>query len=337
MRNVCLTLTLLMGGCASLGDPEQQVSDALADDNYARAVAIIENTSPEHDQFALLQEQYPGILMASNQYRQRLILEAEAMGRKQHWQQAHTLLSSHRDKVVDPSALDELVNALVNREEQQLNLLLAERRRAQARALQDSDDLVERLSSFQLPRAQQERQQLAEERQFLVEDLTRLGEYFAERQQWLLARDLLGDAHRLAPDQPPSPQLAKAQRVLNNASQRAQARENRALQTEAEQLMAQYQRNGQLPSLLAARQFLNRHQSNPALASQRKRLEQWARRRFAEEMNTGEALYARGQYREAHRIWTQVAPLYPDNEELNKKLERSRRVLANLRTLKDNK
>jgi tetratricopeptide (TPR) repeat protein len=100
--------------------------------------------------------------------------------------------------------------------------------------------------------------------------------------------------------------------------------------------MARYQRNGQLDSLLAARSFLNKHQNNPALADHQKRLEQWARRRFSEEMNTGEALYARGQYREAYRIWKQVAPLYPDNEELNKKLERSRRVLANLRSLQDN-
>tara|TARA_Y100001934_G_scaffold282181_1_gene394782 strand:- start:1378 stop:2388 length:1011 start_codon:yes stop_codon:yes gene_type:complete len=333
VRKASLAVAILLGGCATFGDPERRVSAALADDNYARAAAIIENTSPNHSQYALLQEQYPGILLASNQYRQRLTLEAEAMSRQQQWAQAHTLLETHRDKVIDPSALDELITALNSLEERQLNLLLAERRRAQARALQDSADLADKLSGFHLPRAKKEQRQLAEERLFVAEDLTRLGEYFAQRQQWHLARDLLSDAHRLTPQQPPSPQLAKAQQILNDASQRTRARQNRALQTEAEQLMARYQRSGQLDALLTARHFLNQHQDNPALANHRKRLEQWARRRFAEEMNTGEALYARGQYREAYRIWKQVAPLYPDNEELNKKLERSRRVLANLRTL----
>lgn len=335
MRKAGLMMAALLGGCATLGDPERRVSEALAEDDYARAAAIIEDTHPDHDQFALLQEQYPGIILASDQYRQRLILEAEAMSRQQRWEQAHTLIEAHRNKVVDPSALDELLAALTSLEEYQLNQLLAERRRAQARALQDSADLTDQLSGFHLPRAKQERQQLAEERLFVVEDLTRLGEYFAQRQQWRLARDLLSAAHQLAPDQPPSEQLAKAQQILNDASQRARARHNRALLTEADQLMARYQRNGQLDSLLAARSFLNQHQSNPALAEHRQRLEQWARRRFGEEMNTGEALYARGQYREAYRIWKQVAPLYPDNEELNKKLERSRRVLANLRNLQD--
>ncbi len=330
-----LVMAALLGGCATLGDPERRVSEALAEDNYASAAAIIEDTHPDHDQYALLQEQYPGIILASDQYRQRLILEAEAMSRKQRWQQAHTLIEAHRDKVVDPSALDELLTALTSLEEYQFNQLLAERRRAQALALRESTGLTDKLSGFHLPRAKQERQQLANERFVVVEDLTRLGEYFAQRQQWLLARDLLSAAHRLAPDQPPSAQLAKAQQILNDASQRARARHNRGLLTEAEQLMARYQRNGQLESLLAARHFLKQHQNNPVLVDHRERLEQWARRRFSEEMNTGEALYARGQYREAYRIWKQVAPLYPDNEELNKKLERSRRVLANLRNLQD--
>jgi len=336
VRKAGLVMVVLLGGCATLGDPERRVSEALAEGNYARAAAIIEDTHPAHDQYALLQEQYPGIIMASHQYRQRLILEAGAMSRKQHWEQAHTLVKNHRHKVVDPSALDEMLTALISLEEHQLNQVLAERRRAQARALQDSAGLTEKLSGFHLPRAKQEQQELAEERLFVANDLTRLGEYFAQRQQWLLARDLLSSAHQLAPDQPPSAQLAKAQQILNDASQRARARHNRALLSEADQLMARYQRNGQLDSLLAARSFLNKHQNNPALADHQKRLEQWARRRFSEEMNTGEALYARGQYREAYRIWKQVAPLYPDNEELNKKLERSRRVLANLRSLQDN-
>ncbi|WP_290525758.1 hypothetical protein [Alcanivorax sp.] len=335
MRKAGLVMAALLGGCASLGDPQQQVSEALAEDDYARAAAIIEQTHPDHDQYALLQEQYPGIILASNQYRQRLILEAEAMSRKQHWEQAHNLIAAHRDKVVDPSALGELLAALSSLEEHQLNQLLAERRQSQASALMQNADLTEKLSGFHLPKAKQERQQLAEERRYVVEDMTRLGEYFAQRQQWLLARDLLSAAHRLAPEQPPSPQLAKAQQILNDASKRARARHNRALLTEADQLMARYQRNGQLDALLAARRFLNQHQNNPALSDHQKRLEQWARRRFSEEMNTGEALYARGQYREAYRIWTQVAPLYPDNEELIKKLERSRRVLTNLRNLQD--
>ena len=196
-----------------------------------------------------------------------------------------------------------------------------------------NDRLEQQLANFHAADAKQERQTLAEERQQLIQDLTTLGEYFGEREQWMLARDLLRSAHQLAPQTKPSPVLAQAQQVLNNEEQRARAKRNLALQTEAEQRMSRYQRNGQLQSLLAARAFLNRHPGNPALASHRKRLEQWCRRRFAEEMNTGEALYARGQYREAYRIWKQVAPLYPDNEELNKKLERSQRVLTNLRSL----
>ncbi|MCG8393649.1 MAG: hypothetical protein MI745_11265 [Pseudomonadales bacterium] len=328
-----LALASLISGCATLGNPERDVSEALVDNNYARAAAIIEDTSPKHEQYPLLQEQYKGVLQASETYRQHLIQEAEALGRQQRWADAFALLESHRDKVVEPSAIDELIASLAILEGRQLNQLMADRRSAQAEAMLDNPELANTLGQFHDARAKAELQRLQEERALLVQDLTRLGEYFADQQQWAPARDLLRHAYQLAPDQPPSPSLAKAQEILNNADKRARAKRNRALQTEAEQLMARYQRNGQLQSLLAARQFLDRHRDNPALADHRKRLEQWSRRRFAEEMNTGEALYARGQYREAYRIWKQVAPLYPNDEELNKKLERTQRVLDNLRSL----
>ena len=56
--------------------------------------------------------------------------------------------------------------------------------------MQNADLMTEKLSGFHLPKAKRERQQLAEERRYVVEDMTRLGEYFAQRRQWLLARDL---------------------------------------------------------------------------------------------------------------------------------------------------
>ena len=328
-----LAATALVTGCASLGNPEKKVISALEEQNYARAIDVIEATPPTHKQHALLQEQYAGILQASEEYRQHLMQEAETFGRRQQWDNAFSVLESNRDKVVSPYAIDELTASLAILEGRQLNELLAERRTEQARAMLENARLSETLANFHDSRALAEKQRLDAERELLVADLNRLGEYFAEEQKWMQARDLLRYAHQLAPDQPPSPQLAKAQQILNNADQRARAKRNQALQTEAEQLMAQYQRNGSMDSLLAARRFLDRHRNNPTLASHRQRLEQWSRRRFNEEMNTGEALYARGQYKEAYRIWKQLAPLYPNDEELNKKLERSRRVLSNLKSL----
>ena len=323
----------LISGCASLGNPEQDVIAALDEQDYARAIQVINETPESHDQYPLLQEQYAGILQASEEYRQHLMQEAEAYGRRQQWADAFALLEANRSKVVAPYAIDELTASLAILEGRQLNELLADRRSAQAQAMLKSTQLSETLASFHDPRAVKEKQRLDAEFERLRSDLTRLGEYFAEQQKWAQARDLLRYAHQLAPDQPPSPQLARAQQVLNNADQRARAKRNQALQTEAEQLMARYQRDGTMDSLLAARHFLDKHKSNPTLDQHRDRLEQWSRRRFNEEMNTGEALYARGQYKEAYRIWKQLAPLYPNDEELNKKLERSRRVLSNLKSL----
>ena len=328
-----LLVVSVLSGCASFSNPEKKVSAALEEQNYARAIEIIDATPESHKQYPLLQEQYAGILQASDDFRQHLVQEAEAYGRRQEWANAFEILQANRDKVVGPYAIDELTATLAILEGRQLNELLAPRRAEQAQAMLESPNLSETLSKFRDSRALAEKQRLDAERELLITDLKRLGEYFAEQQKWMQARDLLRYAQQLAPDQPPSPQLAKAQQVLNNADQRARAKRNQALQTEAEQLMGRYQRDGTMDSLLAARRFLDRHSDNPVLRKHRDRLEQWSRRRFNEEMNTGEALYARGQYKEAYRIWKQLAPLYPNDEELNKKLERSRRVLSNLKSL----
>ncbi|MGK0393694.1 MULTISPECIES: hypothetical protein [unclassified Alcanivorax] len=330
-----LTLATVLAGCTTFANlhPENDVSAALEQHDYAKAAQIIEQTDPKHPQYAILQEQYAGVRLASQEYRLHVVQQAEELARKQQWDAAFTLLETNRDKVLDSSAIDELRNTLVPMEARQLNPLLAERRQAQAQALLSNKDLALHLADFHALAAKQERQALAEERELLIADLTTLGNYFADQEQWVQARNLLRYAHQLAPEAEPAPKLAQAQQVLNNEQRRARAKRNRALQAEAEQLMTRYQRNGQLQSLLSARAFLNQQKNNPALASHRKRLEQWCRRRFAEEINTGEALYAHGQYREAYRIWKQIAPLYPDNEELNKKLERSERVLNNLRDL----
>ena len=237
-----LTLVTVLAGCTTFGNPhpESDISAALEQHDYARAAAIIEQTKPRHPEYPALQEQYPGIRQASKAYRQHIIQQAQELGRKQQWEDAFRLLDDNRDKVLNPAAMDELSAALTTLEERQLNQLLAERRQAQATAMLANDRLEQQLANFHAADAKQERQTLAEERQQLIQDLTTLGEYFGEREQWMLARDLLRSAHQLAPQTKPSPVLAQAQQVLNNEEQRARAKRNLALQTEAEQRMSRY-------------------------------------------------------------------------------------------------
>ncbi|EKF74449.1 hypothetical protein A11A3_08510 [Alcanivorax hongdengensis A-11-3] len=339
MRKSSLLLaTLLTAGChtlINLGNQQQKVEEALARDDFATAAAIIEHTGSDHPQYAALQEQYPDIRQASQAYRTRAEHDALALSRDKQWQQAFDLIDSTIAQVVDPTSLQALRESLQAKQAAQLNQLLAERRLAQARALLLQPTLDKTLAQYSDPAARREVTQLEQERKQLIADLNHLGEYYADRQHWQQTRELLDTAHRLAPGEPTPELLSRARSILNNEQQQAKARQNNALQAKAESLMATYQDSGQLKDLLAARAFLNSHRGNDALVQQRARTEQWCRRRFDEEMNTGEALYARGQYREAYRIWKQVQPLYPDNVELNKKLERSQRVLNNLRTLKD--
>ena len=105
-------LLTLLSGCVHFNNPEDDVSTAIAQHDYASAVRIIEQTPPQHPQYERLQAQYPGIQQADNAYRQQLIREAEDHAAKQQWEAAFTLLSQERHKVTDTNAIDALVESI---------------------------------------------------------------------------------------------------------------------------------------------------------------------------------------------------------------------------------
>lgn len=331
-----LGLTLLLGGCTlwtPAGSPQQAVNEALQNQDYARASAIIDAIDESHPAYSQLHEQAAAIHRASDAHRDEVLEKARSKGKEEQWQTALTLLQENRNKVIEPAPLDALAETLGQRERHAFNTLLADRRLAQARALLASDQLDQQLARFHLDVARDEKRALEQQTWQLSLSLTALGDYFREQGQWLRARDLYRAAHRLTPDQPAPPGLKQAQNHLNSAAQQVRAERNRRSQHQAQTLMERYRQTGKLDDLLAARAFLRQQDDNASLATERKTLERWCRKRFADEMHAGEVLYTQGQYQQAHRIWQQVAPLYPDNPELNKKLQRSRRVLDNLENL----
>ena len=161
-----------------------------------------------------------------------------------------------------------------------------------------------------------------------------IGNTYADSGQWPQALETLETAQRLAPDDPAPEVLTQARRVLHSARDRARDARDRAHLEEGQALVEQYRASGRLEDLLAARAYLLQHQG-PRLDDLRDRVHSWSRRRFQRAMERGEALYAEGEYQAAHRLWREVAPLAPDNPELLKKLERSRKVLDNLRSLEE--
>ncbi|MBL7252309.1 hypothetical protein ACLD02_18725 [Alloalcanivorax sp. C16-2] len=334
-RLTALAGAVLLSGCAALSsfnDPADRVGDALKAQDYRRALAVIDEADEGHPRHALLMEQREGVLQASREYRDQALDQARALAEREQWQEVHQVLRQARERVVDPEPVTELMEQLDDQREARLRALLSRDYLAEARALLSTPDLDQALLPYQDPRARQARQRRMALREELHRELLAMGNDYAEAGRWPQALEALETAHRLAPDTAAPEALGKARQVLHSARDRARDARDRAHRKEAEALVEGYRESGRLDDLLAARAFLLQHQ-DPQLDALRDRVESWSRQRFQRAMARGEALYAEGDYQAANRLWRSVAPLDPDNPELLKKLERSRKVLNNLRSL----
>ncbi|HEX5679065.1 MAG TPA: hypothetical protein VFX91_13955 [Alcanivorax sp.] len=332
---VGLGAVLILPGCASFSpfsDPADRVGAALQEHRYGDALAIIDRTDETHPQYGLLTEQRRGVLQASQEYRQEKLTRAQAMAAQEEWRQAYQLLEETRDRVAEPEPVDAMLEQLREREERALRARLNQWYLAQAKALLDTSRLDRNLTHHDDRRAARILEQRARLRQQVSDGLTELGDAYAEQALWRQALVSLEMAQRLTPERTQPASLKRARKTLARARERARDARQETRYEHAETLIARYQQTGRLEDLLAARTYLAQH-DDAYLDTMREQVKRWSRDRFARTMAQGEALYAQGEYRAAHQLWQRVAPLDPENVELQKKLERSERVIKNLESL----
>lgn len=326
---------LLLSGCSLLpvsSDPAQRIDAALSEHRYAAALAIIDSTEATQPNYPALQARRGEIVQASRRYRGEVLRQARRLADDEQWEDAYALLVRAAPLVLESEPIDTLGEQLKEQEAAALRERLTRWYLALGQALLSSGRVDQALAPFHVPEAEMATAEWHRLRHRTTAALTELGHFYADQRQWEAASRTLEMAQQLSPERPLPQALTLARQAIDSArNQQQTARENAHRKT-AQELVARYQDSESLDDLLAARTFLLRY-PGPDLAPLRQRVERWCQQRLADAMARGEALYARGEYRTAYRLWQQVAPLEPDNAELNSKLERSRRVLENLRTL----
>jgi len=330
-----LGVALLLSGCISFSpfsDPADQVGVALQEQRYQQALAIIDETDQDHPQYGLLNEQRHGVLQASQEYRRDNLARAGQLAAHEEWREAQALLEHTRVRVANPAPVEAAMAEFHEREQQTLRAQLNQWYLAQARALLDTATLDRTLEHHRDRRAVRVLAQRERLRAQVSDGLSELGDVYADQARWRQALVSLEMAQRLSPERTPPASLERARKTLSSARDRAQDARQETQYEHAETLVARYQDSGRLEDLLAARTYLAQHDDS-YLNTMREQVKRWSHDRFARTMAKGEALYAQGDYRAAHQLWQRVAPLDPENLELQKKLERSERVIKNLESL----
>lgn len=335
-----LFLLLFTSGCARLTLMTSE--DVVADINRARELQDfnkawyytenIRSTHPQYDDVVALREP---LLRDISNFESAQIKRAQQLASAGRWHEAFDVLDAAKANWRNSEALDTAYQALERREALLFNRLRTELLVDEARWLHARLGTLEQLETLHRRDASEISDALQRRRAELVSTLTELGNAFAAEEDWVRTRDLLGAAQQLSgSDQVPAALVTARKQLSLEANRNRRAREEK-VQNRAMTLLEAYEESRSLSDLLAARDFISGNNHSGQLDQYASRLEAICQQRYQLGLQEGDALYAQGRYEDAFQAWENVARIYPGDAELEKKMERARKVLSNLKALSD--
>jgi tetratricopeptide (TPR) repeat protein len=340
LRNNAATLmlsVLLISGCvrhtALDVDPTAEFNSARETGDYAKALAIVDRLSEQHPQYEALNAHKPAILRDIEQLQKRRIREADDLANSGRWREAFAILEELDKHWRDSELVAEARRDLEERQQFRLHQLSADLMVSEARWIQSRTTSIEQMDTLAETRARDTVRQLKERQSVLIREMTLLGHFFAERKDWTRTRDLLDAAHLLAGSTERDPKLVEAERQLASVASRQVRAASQRTRQHGNELIERYGKTRSIHDLIAARDYLQKNNRDGSLDDIATRLESLSRERFRAGLRQGDTLYASGNYAGAEKIWKEVAPLYPSDNELTGKMERVRKVLENLQSL----
>ena len=335
---VVVLLIFQLGGCAHHAvmrseDLTAELANARSDNNYSLAWHIVERVPASHSQYDDIQAQREALERDINRYQQQQIQQAEGLASSGRWQEAFSALEGLERQWPGHDQVVAAQEKLQQRQALRIRQLDSDIQLAEGRWLAGQRSNIDQLGNFADRASAQYQRQLDARRIQLASQLEQAGHFFGEQKDWPRTRDLLRTAQQLSGSSERDPVLQEAERQLANAAHRQERAAQQRVRQRAETLLETYQKSGRIEDLVSARDYLTRHNQAGNLDDIGTRLESLSRERFRTGLLQGDGLYAAGRYMEAQKSWQLVAPLYPTDPELSKKMDRVERVLQNLRTL----
>lgn len=340
LQALALAVLLSLGaGCAHLLVPNDEIAPsvqaALERQDYDVAAALLRRLPASDPARDGLTARFHD---ASAAYGREVAARAIAEANRGRWVEAFAVLDEGRARWRNSAEIADASRLLKEREARLYRRLHAELLLAEAQWLASRRKHTGELE--RLHRRDAKRLAATWERRAarLSKQLRQLAERCVEAEEWKGARRLLLAASELGGTDV-SAQLASLQdheasgTGKGGSSGSGSDQATRAHRTRAEKLLREYEASGAMADLIAARKHIFSHNASGQLDTHAARLEDLSRRRFRQGMQAGDQHYAAGRYREARDTWAAALELYPDDEELRKKLERAEKVLRNLEAL----
>ena len=332
-----LLLSLAQTGCVRHAAPDEdlvsQVSAARAEGDLKRALDLTGRAADTHPQHGDMQRARTQILRDIETRQKQRIQEADALASSGRWQEAFALLETLQREWRQSELIASARHELENRQNNRLKQLQADLLVAEGNWLRSQHSQIGQLTTLADGGAQRLATQLAQRRSEVVASLNALGQHFGTLQDWSRTRDLLDLARQLSDSGQRDPLLAEAEQRLASAAHRQERAASQRARQQGESLLERYRTSRTIEDLVAARDYLQRHNRDGRLDDIASRLESLSRERFRQGLRQGDNRYASGDYAGARQAWREIAPLYPEDNDLGSRLDRVDRVLQNLQRL----
>ena len=333
-----LLCVLLLGGCTHQAlmesDLSTELDSARRNGDYVKALDIVNKAPDEHPQYQLIQQQRENLLKEIAQHQQKRIAEADSLASSGRWQEAFNLINDLGRQWRDNEQIASARQALEQRQHQRLQQLHADLLSSEANWLLAQRESISQLQTLASRQAEILASKAQHRQSDLAHEMSQLGYFFADQKDWRRTRTMLDGAHKLSNSEERDPLLTEAERQLAGAAQRREQAASVRTRQRADALIEAYRKSDTTKDLVAARNYLQQNNRDGALDEVASGLESLCRQRFNEGIRKGDNFYASGNYPQAEKVWLEVSPLYPGDNELSGKLERVRRVLGNLQNLK---
>lgn len=337
-KTIVLLSVLLFSGCTHQAlmesDLSSQLNSARSNSDYVKALDIINKAPIEHPQYDSLQQQREGLLQEIARYQQQRVAEADKLASSGRWQEAFSLINELDRQWRGADPITAARQTLEARQHLRLQQLRADLLTAEAEWLLAHQGSVSQLSALADSQAENLVSSVRRRQSELAAEMSPLGHFFADQKDWRRTRTLLDSARRLGDSEERDPLLVEAERQLASAAHRREQAASQRTRQRADVLIEAYRKSGAIKDLVAARDYLQKNNKDGALDEVGTSLESLCREQFRQGLRKGDSLYAAGNYPQAEKVWLEISPLYPGDNELAAKIERVRRVLGNLQNLK---
>lgn len=329
-----LVAILVLNACNTLAvqtdNPEQQVSQLLADKRFNDALQIVNNIPKTHSQYSQLHAQKNKIQQQKDNYIRQV--KSTALKHKQNnkWQQAISTYDWALKNLPHEKTLIDARTALIKERNIKVNDLRKDLLFQKAKVLIGYQPLYEKLLSL-VPNdalAHKEISFYEDEKEALAELLMSCGRHGVTIQDYVLAERCLKLSNQLNP-------ANTKKLLLDEVTQKKNLIQKNK---EINLLMAKYKSYYESNDLANAKQSLKGvlkiDKTRPQALKLMRALQQKINHRIDAGLRKGKQLYSQGKIKQALQIWRSLKKIAPKHNELDGLISRARIVERNLKELK---